>query len=282
MNHPPLRSIERQVDRVFSGLWVLPMMNHSPLDEVCSVVRHDGSQETDNVSHAKVSGPRAGRAGLSCGASSHLRRLAPAGFNPSSFASYNGSGGHDDQIYSRSAIRNDEAQRRDASFDALLDPSARSLGSMSDCGALLRRRIGLCGVLRGAHGGVDFRSVAVKKKHGLTRPAATSVHPARDTVTAAPTPCPRSAWRYVRTARCEKFRMRKSSVAPRVGSVPHAARASTTAQRLANSREPMSRFASPAGRSLTRARRAADRFPFSSAAGACRACDQDHRRNGHE
>lgn len=164
-----------------------------PFERFCSALRYEGRK----VSHAKVEGPRVLRAGLSCSASSRLRRLAPSGVNPSA------------------------------------------------------------------------------EQHGQTRPTATSDRQARDTVTAAPTPCPRSAARY---GVQRKFRMRKSSVAPRVCWVPRAARASTTAQRLAYSGEPMSRFASPAGRSLTRARRATDRFPITSAAYPCRTCDQDHRR----
>lgn len=193
MNHPPLVIGDVLLNQGFGQIREPSRLNYPPFLRLRSVLRYGGRK----VSHAKVEGSRAVRAGLSCCASSRRRRLVPAGFNPSA------------------------------------------------------------------------------EQHGQTRPAATSCRQAGDTVTASPTPCPCSAAHYgVR----QKFRMRKSSVAPRVSWVPHAARASTTAQRLAYSREPMSRFASPAGRSLTRARRAADRFPITSAACPCRTCDQDHRR----
>ena len=192
MNHPPLSIGGVLLDQWFGQIRQRSMMNYSPFERACSVLRYEGQK----VSHAKVLGPRVLRAGLSCFASSRLLRLFPAGFNLSA------------------------------------------------------------------------------KQHGQTKPAASSVRQAGDTVTAAPTPCLCSAARYCVQ---RKFRMRKS-VAPRVCWVPHAARASTTAQRLAYSREPMSRFASPAGRSLTRARRATDRFPITSAAYPCRTCDQDQRR----
>lgn len=160
---PPLDGSSRPAE---SGVWWLGWSFDDelpPFDRVCSVLRYEGRK----VSHAKVSGPRAERAGLSCWASSRRGRLAPSGVNPSA------------------------------------------------------------------------------EQHGQTRPAATSIRNSDDTVTAAPTPCPRSAARY---GVQRKFRVRKSSAAPRVCWVPRAARASTTAQRLAYSGEPMSRFASPAGR----------------------------------
>jgi hypothetical protein len=163
MNHPPLMEVRGLQDQGFGGLGGPSMMNYPPFERACSVLRYEGRK----VSHAKVSGPRAERAGLSCWASSRRGRLAPSGVNPSA------------------------------------------------------------------------------EQHGQTRPAATSIRNSDDTVTAAPTPCPRSAARY---GVQRKFRVRKSSAAPRVCWVPRAARASTTAQRLAYSGEPMSRFASPAGR----------------------------------
>lgn len=118
-------------------------MDHPSLLRFRSVLRYGGQK----VSHAKVSGSRALRAGLSCWASSRLLRLAPTGINPSSWV-----------------------------------------------------------------------------KHGQTRPAATSCRQAGDTVTAAPTPCPCSA---ARDGVGQKFRMRKSSAAPRVSWVALAPRAST-------------------------------------------------------
>lgn len=118
-------------------------MNHPPFLQFRSVLRYEGQK----VSHAKVEGPRAERAGLSCCASSRRWCLAPPGVYPSSLV-----------------------------------------------------------------------------KHGQTRPLATSCRQAGDTVTAAPTPCPCSAACYEAG---QKFRMRKSSVAPRVGWVALAPRAST-------------------------------------------------------
>ena len=79
MNHPPLMEVRGLQDQGFGGLGGPSMMNYPPFERVCSVLRYEGRK----VSHAKVLGPRVLRAGLSCSASSRLRRLAPAGVNPS-------------------------------------------------------------------------------------------------------------------------------------------------------------------------------------------------------
>jgi len=79
MNHPPLQIGGLPEINELRRVGVVSAES-PPLAWVCSAVRYGGGK----VSHEKVWRPRAVRAGLSCFASSRLRRLAPSGFNPSS------------------------------------------------------------------------------------------------------------------------------------------------------------------------------------------------------